>query len=173
MATKLVIGKAAPATYPLKVEVPTPSGLAEINFVAKHLPSTVWATMREEHSDVLEKKVKAIFDEARAVAEAEYDAQHKKAKKGAKAAAAVPEEEAQAQREQGIDALLKPVKGSVLESLRAQTAGDLIAKIVDSWDLDEPMTAASLTEMCDQYPGSSEAVFKAYNETREGSRAKN
>lgn len=168
MATKLIIGKAAPKSFPLKVEVPTPSGTAEINFVAKHLPSSVWATMREEHAETVEKKVKALFEEARAAAEAEHAEQLKKAAKSADG-----KELTEAERETAVLALLKPVKGSILEDIRNQAAGDLIAKITESWDLDDPLSAGALVEMCDQYPGSAEAVFKAYNETREGNRAKN
>jgi hypothetical protein len=125
------------------------------------------------YAETLEKKVKALFEEARAAAEAEYDAQQKRPKKASKAAAEVSAEELEAQREQGIAALLKPVRGSVLESMRSRAAGELIAKIADSWDLDEPMNAETLSEMCDRYAGSAEAVFRAYNETREGNRAKN
>ena len=50
MATKLVIGKAAPKSFPMKVEVPTPHGPCEINFEAKYLPSTEWAKLREAHA---------------------------------------------------------------------------------------------------------------------------
>lgn len=159
MATKLVI-KAAPKTFPLKVEVQTPTGTGEINFEAKHLASTAWAKMREQHAETIGEAVQSLFDAARKEAEAEY-------------AASKPKKVSEDEKEQAIAALIKPVKESVIATLRAKHAADLIAQIATGWDLEEPWGADSLVEMCDNYPGSAEAVFKAFNETREGLRQKN
>lgn len=157
---KLIIGKSAPKTFPLKVEVPTPSGLDEINFEAKHLASTVWAKMREQHAEAIGKTVQALFDAARKEAEKAH-------------AAAKPKKQSDDEKEAAIVALIKPVKESEIAALRAKHSAELIAQIVTSWDLDEPLGVPSLTDMCDSYPGSAEAVFKAYNETREGLRLGN
>ena len=157
---KLIIGKSAPKSFPLKVIVPTPTGDDEINFTAKHLKSTDWAKMREAHAEGIGKTVQALFDAARAEAEKAYaDSKPKKATDDEKEAAIV--------------ALVKPVKESEVATLRAKHSGDLIAQIMEGWDLEEPIGADSLAEMCDTYPGAAEAVFKAYNETREGQRLGN
>lgn len=164
MATKLVIGKSAPKSFPMKVEVPTPHGPCEINFEAKYLPSTEWAKLREDHAEAISKATQGLFDAAKVEATRAYTIASQNAPK-----VATTEEE----REKEILALMKPIKGSELETLKAKFSGELISKIVTHWDLDDTISVASLTEMCDQYPGSAEAVFKAYNETREGTRTKN
>jgi len=160
MATKLVI-KSAPKTFPLKVEVPTPTGTGEINFEAKHFPSTVWAKMREAHAEEIGKVVQGLFDAARKTAEQAYA--DSKPKKGA----------TEEQKEAGIAELIKSVPESEIAALKAEHSAKLIAQIVIGWDLEEPLGADSLVEMCDTYPGAAEAVFAAYNQTREGLRAKN
>lgn len=176
---KLIIGKSAPKSFPLKVTVPTPTGDDEINFTAKHLKSTDWAKMREAHAEGIGKTVQALFDAARAEAEKAYAEQSEKpapAKKpaGKKAAAVEAADVSDADaKEAAIVALIKPVKESEIAAMRAKHSADLIAQIVTSWDLDEPLGAESLAEMCDTYPGAAEAVFKAYNETREGQRLGN
>ena len=71
MATKLVIGKAAPKSFPMKVEVPTPHGPCEINFEAKYLPSTEWAKLREAHAEAISKATQELFDAAEGLLEAE------------------------------------------------------------------------------------------------------
>lgn len=164
MATKLVIGKSAPKSFPMNVEVPTPHGPREINFEAKYMPSTEWAKLREEHAEATSKAVQELFDAAKLEATRAHTIA---AQNGPKVA--TTEEE----REKEILALMKPVKSSELESLKAKFTGELIFKIVTGWDLDDPISVAILTEMCDQYPGSAESVFKAYNEAREGTRTKN
>ncbi|MGV3679923.1 MAG: phage tail assembly chaperone [Acidovorax sp.] len=177
---KLVIGKSTPQSFALKVEVPTPHGLDEVNFDARHLPSTVWAKMREQHADAIGKTVQALFDAARAEAEQAYAAEQQDkptpaAKKATKKAAATEDAattDADA-KEAAITALIKPVKESDIAALRAKHSAELIVQIVTGWDLDEPLGVDALTDMCDSYPGAAEAVFKAYNETREGLRLGN
>lgn len=187
---KLVIGKSTPKSFALKVEVPTPHGLDEVNFDARHLPSTVWAKMREQHAEAIGKTVQALFDAARQEAEQAHAAEQANkpvaaavvAKKpaGKKSVAAVaandPAEsvpsDAEA-KEAAITALIKPVKESDIASLRAKHSAELIVQIVTGWDLDEPLGVDALVDMCDSYPGAAEAVFKAYNETREGLRLGN
>lgn len=189
---KLVIGKSTPKSFALKVEVPTPHGLDEVNFDARHLPSTVWAKMREQHADAIGKTVQALFDAARQEAEQTYAAEQankpvapaavakKPAGKKLAAAAAVAandggevvSSDADA-KDAAITALIKPVKESDIASLRAKHSAELIVQIVTGWDLDEPLGVDALVDMCDSYPGAAEAVFKAYNETREGLRLGN
>jgi len=182
---KLVIGKSTPKSFALKVEVPTPHGLDEVNFDARHLPSTVWAKMREQHAEAIGKTVQTLFDAARQEAEKAHAAEQKDkpvaAKKpaGKKTAAAataatdaVDVSDADA-KEAAITALIKPVKESDIASLRARHSAELIVQIVTGWDLDEPLGVDALADMCDSYPGAAEAVFKAYNETREGLRLGN
>ena len=70
---KLIIG-AAPEFFPLPVEVQTPNGPATVEFTAKHLLATEWAEMREANAEDINAAVKALFDAARADAEAEYAA---------------------------------------------------------------------------------------------------
>lgn len=181
---KLVIGKSTPKSFALKVEVPTPHGLDEVNFEARHLASTVWAKMREEHAEAIGKTVQTLFDAARQEAEKAHAAEQKDkpaavarkpaGKKAAAAAtdAAVDVSDADA-KEAAITALIKPVKESDIASLRARHSAELIVQIVTGWDLDEPLGVDALVDMCDSYPGAAEAVFKAYNETREGLRLGN
>lgn len=189
---KLVIGKSTPKSFALKVEVPTPHGLDEVNFDARHLPSTVWAKMREQHADAIGKTVQALFDAARQEAEQAYAAEQankpvapaavakKPAGKKLAAAAAVAandggevvSSDADA-KDAAITARIKPVKESDIASLRAKHSAELIVQIVTGWDLDEPLGVDALVDMCDSYPGAAEAVFKAYNETREGLRLGN
>lgn len=159
---KLVVGKSAPKSFPLKAQIPTPGGMDEINFEAKHFPSTVWAKMREAHAEAISKTVQSLFEAARKDAEAAFAADAKKPKK--------MDDEA---KEAAIVALVKPVKESEIASLRAKHSAELIAQIMNTWDLDEPLGVPALTDMCDMYPGAAEAVFKAYNETREGLRLGN
>lgn len=161
---KLIIGKSAPKSFALRVEVPTPTGPADINFEAKHLPSTEWAKLREEHAEAISKRVQELFDSAKVEATRAYTLSKQDGPK-----VSVTDKE----REDAIQALVKPVKESEIASLRSKYSGEMIAKITTHWDLDEPLNAANLTEMCDQYPGAAEAVFKAYNETREGLRLGN
>lgn len=191
---KLVIGKSTPKSFALKVEVPTPHGLDEVNFDARHLPSTVWAKMREQHADAIGKTVQALFDAARQEAEQAYAAEQvnkpvaavaaatKKpaGKKAAVVAAEAANDGAEVvlssdadAKEAAITALIKPVKESDIASLRAKHSAELIVQIVTGWDLDEPLGVDALVDMCDSYPGAAEAVFKTYNETREGLRLGN
>lgn len=187
---KLVIGKSTPKSFALKVEVPTPHGLDEVNFDARHLPSTVWAKMREQHAEAIGKTVQALFDAARQEAEQAYAAEQANkpaaaavvAKKpaGKKSVAAVaandPAESVPSDadaKEAAITSLIKPVKESDIASLRARHSAELIVQIVTGWDLEEPLGVDALVDMCDSYPGAAEAVFKAYNETREGLRLGN
>lgn len=159
---KLIIGKSAPQSFPLSVSIPTPTGDAEINFDAKCLASTEWAKLREDNSERVGKAVTALFDAARKAAEDEFAADPEKVKK-------LTDEE----KEAAISALVKPVKESEILMLRAKHSGEMISKIANGWDLDDPMTPETLAEMCDQYPGAAEAVFKAYNDAREGLKTKN
>lgn len=175
---KLVIGKSTPKSFALKVEVPTPHGLDTVNFDARHLPSTAWAKMREQHAEAIGKTVQALFDAARAEAEVAYRAQLAEQFVAASEAAGDDQPNATAAddpegRDAAITALIKPVKESEIAALRAKHSADLIAQIVTGWDLDAPLDVAALTDMCDIYPGAAEAVFKAYNETREGLRLGN
>lgn len=188
---KLVIGKSTPKSFALKVEVPTPHGLDEVNFDARHLPSTVWAKMREQHAEVIGKTVQALFDAARQEAEQAHAAEQankpvaaavavkKPAGKKAAASATVAANDGAEvvsdvdAKEAAITALIKPVKESDIASLRARHSAELIVQIVTGWDLDEPLGVDALVDMCDSYPGAAEAVFKAYNETREGLRLGN
>lgn len=178
---KLVIGKSVPKTFPLKVEVPTSTGHGEINFEAKYLASTAWAKMREAHAESISKSVQALFEAARQEAEKAYAAEQKDKPTGAaakkpaakKSAAPVVDVSDEDAKEAAIAALIKPVKESDIASLRAKHSADLIAQITEGWDLDEPIGPDTLAEMCDTYPGAAEAVFKAYNETREGRRLGN
>lgn len=181
---KLVIGKSTPPSFALKVEVPTPHGLDEVNFEARHLPSTVWAKMREEHAEAIGKTVQTLFDAARQDAEKAYAAEqkdkpaaagHKKpaGKKAAAANADAPEASDADAKDAAITALIKPVKESDIATLRARHSAELIVRIVTGWDLEEPLGVDALVDMCDSYPGAAEAVFKAYNETREGLRLGN
>ncbi|MFN9473771.1 phage tail assembly chaperone [Acidovorax sp.] len=187
---KLVIGKSTPKSFALKVEVPTPHGLDEVNFDARHLPSTVWAKMREQHAEAIGKTVQALFDAARQEAEQAHAAEQAnkpvaaavavKKPAGKKSVAAVaandPAESVPSDadaKEAAITALVKPVKESDIASLRAKHSAELIVQIVTGWDLDEPLGVDALVDMCDSYPGAAEAVFKAYNETREGLRLGN
>ncbi len=182
---KLVIGKSTPKSFALKVEVPTPHGLDVVNFEAHHLPSTVWAKMREEHAEAIGKTVQTLFDAARQDAEKAYAAEQKDkpvkkpaGKKAATAAAANANADALEvsdadAKEAAVTALIKPVKESDIATLRAKHSAELIVRIVTGWDLEEPLGVDALVDMCDSYPGAAEAVFKAYNETREGLRLGN
>lgn len=171
---KLVIGS-APATFPLSVEVQTPNGPATVEFTAKHLLATEWAEMRETNTEEINAAVKALFDAARADAEAEYAAAQKKAKKPAKAKseAELSEEDAEAAKEAAILALIKPVKNSVIKQLVVDKAAAMIAKIATGWDLDDEFGPQALALMCNKYQGAHEAVFDAYNNKLEGRRLGN
>lgn len=157
---KLVIGKDAPKSFPVPVSVPTPSGDAQIQFEMKHLTSTEWATLREKHTETISAAVQALFDEQRKKAEEAYSSTK-------------PKKATEDEKEAAITALLKPVKESELARLRSESSAEMLLKIAISWDLSAPMDKKNLQDMCDRYPGSAEAVFKAYNETREGLAQKN
>lgn len=171
---KLIIGD-APSTFPLPVEIQTPTGPASIEFTAKHLTGTEWAELREENTDKVNAEIKALFDAARAAAEAEYAATQKKIKKPAKAAEGpVPTaEEVEAAKENAIMALMKPVKQSVIQRLVAQNAALMIQKIATGWDLDDKFTGPVLEKMCNKYQGAQAAIFAAYNDKLEGRRQGN
>ena len=171
---KLIIG-AAPEFFQLPVEVQTPNGPATVEFTAKHLLATEWAEMREANAEDINAAVKALFDAARADAEAEYAAAQKKAKKPAKAKAEaeLSEEDAEAAKESAILALIKPVKDSTIKKLVVEKASAMIARIATGWDLDDEFSPASLALMCNKYQGAHEAVFAAYNEKLEGRRLGN
>lgn len=157
---KLVIGKEAPKSFPVAVSVPTPSGDAQILFEMKHLTSTEWATLREKHTETIGAAVQVLFDAQRKKAEDAY-------------AATKPKKATDDEKEAAINALLKPVKESELARLRSESSAEMLLKIAISWDLAAPMNKANLQDMCDRYPGSAEAVFTAYNETRAGLAQKN
>ena len=168
---KLIIGK-APKTFPLAVEIPTPHGTDTVEFVAKHLSSTAWAELREAYMDGVNAEVRALFDGARADAEAEYAAQHSKPKRGA--AKAKPAEEVTAEaREAAIAALVKPIKESVLKRLRAKKAASMLIQITEGWDLEDDFSEESLFEMCNLYQAAAESVISKFNSVLEGRREGN
>ena len=172
---KLVIGKAA-ATFALPVEIQTPSGPAEVEFTAKHLTATEWAEMREANTETVNAEIKALFDKARADAEAEYAASQKKAKKPSKGGADTApsqEDEADAAKEAAILELVKPVKNSTIKRLVAKHGALMIQSIATGWDLDDDFTLPVLEQMCDKYQNAHEAIFAAYNEKLEGRRLGN
>lgn len=171
---KLVIGKAA-ATFALPVEIQTPSGPAEVEFTAKHLTATEWAEMREANTETVNAEIKALFDKARAEAEAEYAASQKKTKKPAKgsADAAPSQDEADAAKEAAILELVKPVKNSTIKRLVAKHSAKMIQSIATGWDLDDEFTLSVLEQMCDKYQNAHEAIFAAYNDKLEGRRLGN
>lgn len=155
---KLVIGQ-APATFDLETKVPTPSGEAEINWTAKHMPMTDWAGMRDAHTEEVEKEVKALIDAARKKAEAEYAKQAKKAGKED-----VPVEE----KEAAINALFKMPKNKELVEIKARLAGKLLVQMFDAWDLDDEFSEATLVKMCDLYPKASEVIIQGYDDKLAG-----
>lgn len=171
---KLVIGKAA-ATFALPVEIQTPSGPAEVEFTAKHLTATEWAEMREANTETVNAEIKALFDKARAEAEAEYAASQKKTKKPAKgsADAAPAQDEADAAKEAAILELVKPVKNSTIKRLVAKHGAKMIQSIATGWDLDDEFTLPVLEQMCDKYQNAHEAIFAAFNDKLEGRRLGN
>lgn len=168
---KLVIGK-APASFSLPVSIPTPGGDADVTFIAKHMKSTEWASIRDEHSKAVGDQVTALFDAARKDAEAAYTEAQKdvKPKKGADKPTA---EEAEAAKEAAITALIKPVPQAELARLRSDMSAALIARIASGWDLDDEFTELVAAEMCDLYQGAAEAIFGEYNKALEGRREKN
>ncbi len=175
---KLVIGKSFPLTFALLVKVPTPTGEGEVTFTAKHMATTVWAKLREQHAEAIGKTVQSLFDAARAEAETTYQAQLREKLVADSEAAGSSQELTTATddpegREAAITALIKPVKESEIAALRARHSAELIAQIITGWDLGEPLDVEVLTDLCDRYPGAAEATFKAYNETREGLRLGN
>ncbi len=168
---KLIIGK-APKTFPLAVEIPTPHGTDTVEFVAKHLSSTAWAELREAYMDGVNAEVRALFDGARADAEAEYAAQHSKPKRGA-AKAKPAEEVTDEAREAAIAALVKPIKESVLKRLRAKKAASMLIQITEGWDLEDDFSEESLFEMCNLYQAAAESVISKFNSVLEGRREGN
>ena len=169
--TKLIVGKSAPASFPLKVEIPTPNGPAEVNFTAKHMRATEFAKLREAHMPAGDAAVQALFDAARKDAEDAYAAQSKSAKK--EKIAPDDAEAAEQAKEAAIVSLQKNVKDSEIARLVAKHSGALMAKVFTGWDLDEEFSEAALCDMCDMYTSASQEVFAAYNSAREGLRAKN
>ena len=170
---KLVIG-AAPDTFKLPVEIETPSGKATIEFTARHLLATEWAEMREANTETVNEKIKALFDAARAQAEADYAEAHKKPKKQkAEAQKEVSEEDAEAAKEAEILALVKPVKNSVIKRLVVESAARMIHSITTGWDLEDAFDVATLEKMCDKYQNAHEAIFEAFNAKLEGRRLGN
>jgi len=157
---KLVISK-TPKAFPLTVKVPTPTGTDEIIFDAKHLKTSEWDKLREDHVEAVNKEVGAMFDASRKEAEAAY-AKKKKAD--------VVDAEAE---ELAIEALRKPVKDSEISALRSRFSTALILKIANGWDLEDAFGEASLLEMCDLYRAAPEAIFKAYGEALSGARLGN
>lgn len=171
---KLIIGD-APENFPLSVEVQTPTGPATVEFTAKHLLATEWAEMREANTEKVNAEIKALFDAARAEAEAEHAAAQKKAKKPTKAAEAKEQtaEEAEAAKEAAILALIKPVKNSVIKRLVVSHAARMIANIATGWDLDDKFDVGTLEKMCNKYQNAHEAIFAAFNDKLEGRRLGN
>jgi hypothetical protein len=157
---KLIIGKAAPETFLMHVDIPTATGIAQVDFVAVNMAASEWAKVRESHAESVAAGANELFDAARREAEIEY----------AKTAADDVDDDA---KEKAIAALVKAVPESKILGLRAQYSGELIHKITTSWDLDDEHSVEKLAEMCDQYPGAAEAVFRAYNDAREGLKTKN
>lgn len=154
---KLSIAKAQ-VLFPLEVEIPTPHGTDTVSFEAKHFKSSVWAKMREEHTDGVNKAVKELFDIERKAAETEFKPKH----------GMTPEE-----KEAAIESLVKPVKQSELTSLKSKISGELMFKVFTKWDLDDAFTESALVDMCDMYPAAADAVFTKYNEALEGVRLGN
>lgn len=168
---KLIIGK-APASFQLTVSVPTPNGDADVTFTAKHMKSTDWARIRDEHSKAVGDKVAALFESARKDAEAAY-AEAQKDAKPKKSQVKPTAEEAEAAKEAAIAALIKPVPQGELARLRSDMSAALIVRIASGWDLDDEFTEPVVAEMCDLYQGAAEAVLTEYNKAMEGRRAKN
>lgn len=157
---KLSIAKAQ-VLFPMTVDIPTPHGVDQVAFEAKHFKASDWAKMREEHTELVNKSVKALFDAARTAAEDEFKATNTDPK--------LTDEE----KEAAIVALEKPVKQSELVSLKNKISAQLMAKVFTKWDLDDTLSETSLAEMCDLYPGSVDSVFTKYNEALEGVRLGN
>lgn len=164
-AKKLVLSKEQ-IIFLMTVEIPTTTEPAEINFQAKHFKSTVWAKMREENSEKIKTAVDALF--AAAKEEAAKELKAKSAKKLPKGAKAVEIDE-----ETELLALTKPVKESEIAAMRNKMSAQIMLKIFDGWDLDNPFNEANLIEMCDMYPASPEAIFNKYNESLQGKRLGN
>ena len=158
---KLSIAKAQ-VLFPLTVDIPTPHGADQVNFEAKHFKASVWAKMREDHTELVNSSVKALFDAARKAGEEAFNAQPKPKSKRS-------EDEIEA----AIEALVQPVKQSELTALKAKISGALMANVFTAWDLDDTFSEVALVEMCDLYPGSADSVFLKYNEALEGVRLGN
>lgn len=156
---KLVISK-TPKAFPLTVKVPTPTGSDEIIFDAKHLKTSEWDKLREDHIEAVNKEVGVLFEARRKEAETAYN-------KKKKADAPTEGDEA------AIAALIKPVKDSEISALRGKFSAALILKIANGWDLEDAFGEPALLEMCDLYRAAPEAIFKAYGEALSGARLGN
>lgn len=172
MAKKLVLGL-APATFPLAVTIPGPVEDAELVLEAKHLRSTDWAKLRDQHQNDVQASVQKLFDGARKDAEAAYEKQLKaKPKAGAKASVD-PEQVTEEQKEAAVLALLKPPSDEAVASLRAKHAAEFIGKIASGWQLEDKFDAASLLHLTDLFPAAPQAILDAYGAALEGRRLGN
>lgn len=155
---KLQLAKTAPKTFPLVVKFATPFGDAEINIQAKYMTASQWAAQRETHLKGVNREVEQLFEKAKARAIADFYAATPDGTEEGRDAAAI---------KNGI-----PPDSEIL-AVRHRMHADLLGKVVDSWDLEEPVNAESLAELADMYPAGPEAIFRAYNEAREGARLGN
>lgn len=155
---KLQLAKTAPKTFPLAVKFSTPFGEAEVNLQAKYMTASQWAAQREAHMRAVDREVKQLFDDAKARAIADFYA----ATPGG-----TEEDRDAAAAKNGL-----PPDSEIL-AMRHRMHADLLGKVIESWDLDDPVNAESLTELADMYPAGPEAIFRAYNEAREGARLGN
>lgn len=155
---KLQLAKTAPKTFPLAVKFATPFGEAEVNLQAKYMTASQWAAHREAHLKDVNREVEQLFAKAKARAISDFYAATPDGTEEDRDAAAA---------KNGL-----PPDSEIL-TMRHRMHADLLGKVVEGWDLEEPVNAESLTELADMYPAGPEAIFRAYNEAREGARLGN
>jgi len=78
------------------------------------------------------------------------------------------------------DAGVKPEAGddervlieSVMEKTR-DTNADYLIKVLDGWNLDDPLNKATLQQLCDEFPGVANSIMETYRTAVVEGRAKN
>lgn len=163
---KLTVGKKS-ETFPLPVEIPTPAGLADVEFTARNLDESEWDELRDAHTLTIEAQVKALFDARQKAAEAAYSAQAKKSR--GKQSAELEE----AEKEAAIAKHLKAVPQAAISKIKRKLNAELMARLFTAWDLEDKFGVAALEQMCNSYPAAAEATFTAFDKKLRGARLGN
>lgn len=144
----------APITFACDVEIPTEAGSKALGFTFKHRNREQVAQLRDQHRAEADAAAKAEGDDdqvASALTAIRF---------ALEAEDAVPRETLATIRL----ACAIETKRSVLETTKDGIAKDvaMLRDLVSGWDMDLPLTDATLRAMCVRYPAAPLAILNAY-----------